>query len=238
VALADGAPIDPPCKITRIDPARVGAEVQWARPADTVAVHTSNGGSRKVYYVAADLRTAAGLRSGDVADRTALMAMQRRSEVLLAGRRGLALLARSMHTRHALALKLRRAGFGTAPVTQALQRLEELGYLDDIGFARLWVRGRVERGGDGRARVLAGLLSRGVSQQDTQAAVAAEYPPEREVEICRELAGRLAQRLPSGDRGGVRLARQLARRGFPDHLVLQALQDLRLADGIADGFDC
>ncbi len=179
----------------------------------------------------------AGLRSGDSADRAALAAMQRRSEVLLAGRRGLALLARSMHSRRALALKLRRAGFGTAAVTQALQRLDELGYVDDIGFARVWVRGRVERGGDGRARVLAGLLSRGVSRQDAQAAVAAEYPLEREAEVCRELAGRLAQRLTPGDRGRTRLARQLAQRGFPDHQILQALRDLDLADGMADGFD-
>jgi len=208
--------------------------VRWARPSDTVAVHAGDGAAGEVYYVATDLSSAAGLRSGDAADRAALTAMQQRSEVLLAGRRGLALLARSMHSKRALALKLRRAGFATAPVTQALQRLDELGYLDDIGFARLWVRGRVERGGDGRARVLAGLLSRGVSRQDAQAAVAAEYPPERELEICRELAARLVRQLPAGDRGGTRVARQLARRGFSNHGVLQALQGLQLADGMAD----
>ena len=200
-----------------------------------MAVHA--GASREVYYVAADLSSAAGLRSGATADRAALTAMQRRSEVLLAGRRGLALLARSMHSRRALALKLRRAGFATVPVTRALQRLEELGYLDDIGFARLWVRGRVERGGDGRARVLAGLLSRGVSRQDAQAAVAAEYPPEREAEICRELAARLVQQLPAGDRSGTRVARKLASRGFPNHRVLQALQGLQLGNGMADEYD-
>lgn len=211
--------------------------MRWARPGDTVAVHTGKDGSRGVYYVAADLSSAAGLRSGDAADHAALTAMQRRSEVLLAGRRGLALLARSMHSRRALALKLRRAGFAAATVTQALQRLEELGYLDDIGFARLWVRRRVERGGDGRARVLAGLLSRGVSRQDAQAAVAAEYPPEREAEICRELAARLVRQLPAGDRGGTRVARKLASRGFPNHRVLQVLQGLQLADGMADDYD-
>ena len=202
-----------------------------------MAVHVGAGASAEVFYLATDLSSDAGLRSGDAADRAALTAMQRRSEVLLAGRRGLALLARSMHSRRALALKLRRAGFASAPVSQALQRLDELGYLDDIGFARLWVRGRVERGSEGRARVLAGLLSRGVSRQDAQAAVAAEYPPERESEICRELAARLVQQLPAGDRGGTRVARQLARRGFPNHRVLQVLQGLQLADGMADEYD-
>ena len=202
-----------------------------------MAVHVGAGASHEVYHVAADLSSDAGLRAGDTADRAALTAMQRRSEVLLAGRRGLALLARSMHSRRALALKLRRAGFATAPVTQALQRLDELGYLDDIGFARLWARGRVERGGDGRARVLAGLLSRGVSRQDAQAAVAAEYPPEREAEICQELAARLVRQLSAGERGGTRVARQLARRGFPNHRVLQVLQGLQLADGVADEYD-
>ena len=207
----------------------------WARPSDTVTVHIGAGASREAYCVAADLSSAAGLRTGDVADCAALSAMQCRSEVVLACRRGLALLARNMHSRRALALKLRHAGFATAPVSRALQRLEDLGYLDDIGYARLWVRGRVERGGDGRARVLTGLLSRGFSRQDAQAAVAAEYPPEREAENCRDLAARLVQRCPAA--AGTRVARQLARRGFPHVRVLQVLQGLELVDGMADVAD-
>ena len=226
---------DSPYTIEQIRPARRASEAPWARSTDTVALHTDHHGSRVVYYVAVDLCAAAGLRQGDAAVGAALTELQRRSEVLLAGRRGLALLARAMHSRRALALKLQRAGFGPAPVTQALARLDELGYLDDAGFARLWVHGRVERGGDGRARVLAGLLSRGVSQHDAAAAVAEEYPPERELEICRKLAGRLMQRLPSG--GGVRIARQLAQRGFPGSSILQALRDLELAGGMSDELD-
>ena len=178
--------------------------------------------------------SAAGLRQGDVADRPALSALQQRSEVLLAVRRGLALLAKTMHTRRALALKLRRVGFDGAAVAQALQRLQQLGYLDDAGFARLWVRGRVERGGESRAKVLAGLLSRGVSQHEAQAAVAGEYPPAREGEICRRLAARLEQRLPPGGRRGSRVARQLAQRGFPGNRILPALRELQLTDGMVD----
>ena len=227
--------LDSPCTIAQIRQARPESGAPWARSTDTVALHIDHGGTQVIYYVAVDLCAAAGLRQGDAADGAALTALQQRSEVLLAGRRGLALLARAMHSRRALTLKLRRAGFGAAPVAQALARLDELGYLDDAGFARLWVRGRVERGGDGRARVLAGLLSRGVSQHDAEAAVAEEYPPERELEICRELAGRLMERLPSG--GGVRVARRLAQRGFPSNRILQALRDLKLADGMVDELD-
>ena len=141
-----------------------------------------------------------------------------------------------MHSRRALALKLRAAGFGSAAVTAALQRLQQLGYLDDAGFARLWVRGRAARGGESRAQVLAGLVRRGVAQGAAQAALAAEYPPEREAEVCRRLAARLAQRFPPEAREsrGARLARQLAQRGFPGNRIVPALRDLQLTAGPAD----
>jgi SOS response regulatory protein OraA/RecX len=43
------------------------------------------------------------------------------------------------------------------------------------------------------------------------------------------------ERLPSG--GGVRVARRLAQRGFPSNRILQALRDLKLADGMVDELD-
>lgn len=158
--------------------------------------------------------------------------------MFLAVRRGLALLARAMHTQRALTLKLRRAGFGAAAAAQAVPRLQQLGYLDDAGFARLWTRGRAARGGESCAQVLAGLRRRGVAQDEAQAALAAEYPPAREAEVCRALAARLAQRLPpaaGGVAGGVRVAGQLARRGFPGAAVRRALQELHLTlDGLEE----
>lgn len=141
-----------------------------------------------------------------------------------------------MHSRRVLALKLRGAGFGGAAVTAALQRLQQLGYLDDAGFARLWVRGRAARGGESRAQVLAGLVRRGVAHGAAQAALDAEYPPEREAQICRRLAARLAQRLPPAAREsrGARLARQLAQRGFPGSRIVPALRELQFTGGPAD----
>ena len=197
-------------------------------------MRTGDGSSRVSYAVATYLRADAGLWQGDVADGAALAALQERSEVQLAQRRGLAFLARAMHSRQALALKLRRAGFGAPALAQAMARLEELGYLDDAGFARMWVRGRVERGGDGRAKVLAGLLSRGISQPEAQAALEAEYPRPREAEICQQVAQRLAARLTPDSGGGERVARQLAQRGFPGHHIVQALQLRELSHG-SDG---
>ena len=186
---------------------------------------TRNGNAGHTYHVARELLAGAALGPGDRVAATVLAELQRRSEAVLARRRALALLARAMHSRRALARKLSRGGFGAPAVEQALARLDELGYLDDAGYARLWVRGRVARGGDGRGKVLAGLLNHGISRHDAVAALDAEYPTDLEAELCRKLAARLLQRHPADPRAGARVARQLAGRGFPGHLVSAALPD-------------
>ena len=208
--------------------------VQWARPSDTVSVLARAGGSARTYHVARELLAEAALRAGDrVADAT-LAELQRRSEAVLARRRGLALLARAMHSRRALARKLTQGGFGAAAVEQAMARLDELGYLDDAGYARLWVRSRVARGGDGRGKVLAGLLQHGISRHDAAAALDAEYPRELEAELCRKLAARLLGRYQGDRRAGERVARHLAGRGFPGRLAFDALPGAAPAGGDYD----
>ena len=211
---------------------RRGAGTPWARASDTVAVLTREGSSARTYYVARELLAEAALRPGDRVAGASLEELQRRSEALLARQRALALLARAMHSRRALARKLTQGGFGNAAVEQAVARLDELGYLDDAGYARLWVRGRVARGGDGRGKVLAGLLQHGISRHDAAAALDAEYPPDREAELCRKLALRLLGRHARDRRAGERVARQLAGRGFPARLVVDALAGA--APGVGD----
>ena len=205
--------------------------MRWARPSDTVAVLIGKGGAARTYHVARDLVGETAMRPGDRVAAANLAELQRRSEAVLARVRALALLARAMHSRHALARKLTQGGFGTAAVAQALARLDELGYLDDAGYARLWVRSRVARGGDGRRKVRAGLLQHGISRDDAAAALEAEYPPELEAELCRKLAARLLARRPADRRAGARVARQLAARGFPGRLVVDALADAAPGDG-------
>ena len=203
----------------------------WARASDTVAVLTRHGGAAGTYYVAREVLAEAALRPGDAVTAAALAELQRRSETVLAQRRALALLARAMHSRRALARKLTQGGFGAAAVDHTLARLDELGYLDDAGYARLWVRSRVARGGDGRGKVLAGLLRYGISRQDAAAALDAEYPPELEAELCRQVAARLLDRQPADRRAVERAARQLAQRGFPGRLIIEALPEAAPGDG-------
>ncbi|MDE0448547.1 MAG: regulatory protein RecX [Spirochaetaceae bacterium] len=190
-----------------------------------MAVLTREGSSARTFYVARELLAEAALRPGDRVAEAALADLQRRSEAVLARRRALALLARAMHSRRALARKLTQGGFGSAAVEQALGRLDELGYLDDAGYARLWVRSRVARGADGRGKVLAGLLQHGISRRHAADALDAEYPPDLEAELCRKLAQRLLDRHARDRRAGERVARQLAGRGFSARLVVDALSE-------------
>lgn len=215
-------------------PARRQSAVPWARASDTVAVLARHGDDTHTYYAASEVLTDRALRTGDAVAASVLVELQRRSETVLARRRALALLARAMHSRRALARKLKQGGFAAVAVDHALARLDELGYLDDAGYARLWVRSRVARGGDGRGKVLAGLVNLGISRSDAAAALDAEYPLEREAELCRKLAARLLDRHREDPRAGERVARQLAARGFPAHLAIDALPESARRGGYAD----
>jgi regulatory protein len=190
-----------------------------------------DGAAAHTYHVARELLAEAALRPGDRVPATALADLQQRSEAFLARRRALALVARAMHSRRALERKLAQSGFAAAAVAQAVARMDELGYLDDAEYARLWVRSRVARGGDGRGKLLAGLLQHGIARHDAAAALDAEYSAEREAELCRKLAARLLDRHGADPRARERVARQLAGRGFASRLVLDALPAAATDDG-------
>ena len=68
----------------------------------------------------------------------------------------------------------RRLGrrFGVATVEQALVRLEEQGYLDDVAFARSWCESRVAHRPRSAALIRRELLERGVGREVAEEAVA------------------------------------------------------------------
>ncbi len=82
-----------------------------------------------------------------------------------------ALLARRDHTRWELATKLGQRGFGEDEVAAALDRCDELGYLDDAAFSERFVASRAVRNGWGPLRLEAELRRRGVDREVAENAV-------------------------------------------------------------------
>jgi len=69
--------------------------------------------------------------------------------------------------------RLRDAGYRAELVEGTLDRLTELGYLDDAAFARAWVESRDRAGPRGARALRDELRRRGVARADAEAALAA-----------------------------------------------------------------
>ncbi len=123
-----------------------------------------------------------------------------------------AALARRDLTSAELGHRLRQAGFAPAACNDALARAAEAGYLDDGRVALERVRRLAERGASDAA-IRGELRRRGVSDDAAGAALAAIAPETDRAEL---LAARLG--------GGVRAARALARKGYPQDAIERAVR--------------
>jgi regulatory protein len=121
-------------------------------------------------------------------------------------------LARRDLTSLELEQRLAQAGFDTEASADALARAAAAGYLDDARVARERARQLAERGSSD-ASIRAELQRRGVSELELEAALAAVAPE-----------GERAERLSSRVGGGLRAARALARKGYPEDVIERTLR--------------
>ncbi len=158
-------------------------------------------------------------------------------------------LATRPRTRWEVERRLRRAGTEEPEILAALDRLAELGYLDDAVFARWWGEQRDRHSPRGRRMIEAELRQRGVPREIIEAyreehAEPARAPedvglPGDEAERAREaLAKHLRGRpMPSDRRAAQRVGMYLMRRGFDadvDRSTLRAASSDMMADDAAD----
>ena len=145
--------------------------------------------------------------------------------------KGLRLLARRQHFRRELEQKLLTRAFPDEVVRTTLDRLTELGYLDDRRCAEERAAGDFRRRGYGPRRMEWELRKRGAGNE-LAAEVVAERFPDGDLDLAREVAARWQ------DRGGLDaavLARHLDRKGFSRGSILKAVRDLESSLGGSDG---
>jgi regulatory protein len=117
-----------------------------------------------------------------------------------------------------------RKGFAPDEVGPALERMEELGYLDESAFAEALVRRR--SGTRGRAAIAAELAAKGLGRLAVQEALTS-MDDEAQVAAATGLGRRLMPKLPRpGDDGLAKVAAKLQRRGFPNQVVREACRNL------------
>jgi regulatory protein len=132
----------------------------------------------------------------------------------------LRLLATRPHATGELRQKLRQRRLPRAEIEEALARMEELGYLDDLAFARALVARRA--GSRGPALIARELAAKGISRELAQ--VALQGLDRKDQVATATLVARAG-----GDADPRRTAARLHRRGFSPDVIARAM-DLDLDD--------
>ena len=140
----------------------------------------------------------------------------------------LRLLTARARSRAELDRKLAEKGFEEEVRAEVLDRLVEVGLLDDHQFAQDWVRQQHSRSGKVGSALVHGLRAHGVAEEDAQAALDQLDPEQREErarELVRRKLGRSSDSVdPSDQRLVGRLVGMLARRGYDSGLALRVVR--------------
>lgn len=174
--------------------------------------------------------TERGLREGVVLSCGELAEAREAGERPLAMNRALSLLSYRARARGELREKLLRAGYAERTVSEVVERLEELGYLDDEEFARELVRSEARKQ-YGSRRVFADLRRAGVDEEIAREAVEEEFAGRSEYETALKIA---RQRYNTGDDSGAQARRVygfLMRRGYSAGVCAEVAREYRQETG-------
>jgi regulatory protein len=127
--------------------------------------------------------------------------------------------------------KLRRRAVDPTDADRAIERLRDIGYLNDQRFAESYATARVENDGFGRIRVLNDLRAKRVTGELAEQAVARALGDKTEAELIEAFIerrmGSIAASEPIDDERKLAAAyRKLRRAGFSSGPVLTALKRL------------
>lgn len=147
--------------------------------------------------------------------------------------RALGLLAVRPRSRRELERRLLQAGFERDEIDDALLRLERVGLVDDVAFARQFAEQRFGARREGRRAVVSGLRAAGISPElaEASADAASEEEQDRADALARARVSRLAGVEPQ--KAFSRLASLLMRRGYGPEIARGAARralELSVAD--------
>lgn len=141
-------------------------------------------------------------------------------------------LTAAARTRHELDQALQSKHVPEQVAASVLDRLEQVGLIDDQAFARSWVESRQQRRHLSRSALRRELRSKGVERDHVDAALA-EVDTDDELASARALARKKAAASHGLDAAvrNRRIAGVLARRGFGSGIIATVLAELGGAEG-------
>ncbi|AEE16078.1 regulatory protein RecX [Treponema brennaborense] len=133
-----------------------------------------------------------------------------------------AYLERSEQSRYLLIQKLLKKGFDRDSIRCALDYLEFRGYLSDSRYARAWLRNRAINHAEGRVKLLAALVSRGIERSIAQCAVDDFFESVSEEAACL----RAVEKCRRQGKNESQIEKYLQRSGFSLSVIRAACQNL------------
>jgi len=138
----------------------------------------------------------------------------------------LRLLTARARTRAELAGQLAKRGYPDDVSTRVLDRLADVGLIDDAGFAEQWVHSRRANAGKGKRALAAELHTKGVDN-DVITSVLGGINPAAERGRAEQLVRAKLRRETLGDDSDARVSRRLvamlARRGFGQTIAYEVV---------------
>ena len=142
----------------------------------------------------------------------------------------LRVLSRKSRTCREVAVALERKGLSGAAISKSIAMLEELGYLNDQHYAYNYAVLKASEKLWGSGRISAELRKKGLSEEIVDSALDRLWNEMSEEEILeRALKKKIASmKHVSGEKDRRRLYGYLSRRGFPVHLIVEKMKDLKI----------
>ena len=173
-----------------------------------VKIELTDGSS---FYVPPDILIEHVLHEGSEVSEELYELLAEETVALAAYEKAVDYLARREHSRFELQQKLYNKEFPPEAVRRALDTCEDLGYLDDERFARLWSEQRIRRKPEGPKMIGAKLAQKGVSHDIVERVVGELFTGERLLDTLYRAAERGRRR--TGD-DPEKLKKYLLSRGF------------------------
>ncbi|MDR3599434.1 MAG: RecX family transcriptional regulator [Desulfosporosinus sp.] len=126
-------------------------------------------------------------------------------------------LSRRALTHYELKTRLQEKGYDDSEVNEVLEKMEKLGYLNDLELAMTVSQKRLKR--YSRRRVCQDLQNRGLESQVIERVLAVTYSSDEEFQQCLTLAKRWW--LQEGKRWEQRIQKKPSQRSIPRELWLQ-----------------
>ncbi|GCE40691.1 Regulatory protein RecX [Rhodococcus wratislaviensis] len=122
--------------------------------------------------------------------------------------------------------RLAKKGYSADIAERVLDRLTEVGLVNDADFAQQWVHSRHTYSGKGKRALALELRRKGIGQEDATEALA-QIGSEDERARATELVAKKLRTVSADDRDRAvrRLVSMLARRGFPQGMAFEVVKE-------------